>query len=684
MVQVSDFAHSSGAYNEQLLPQKVLAEDGGAYRSNNENDPAAINRVPISDAERYALAGDTNKKVGGEPIIGSAGGAAAAPRSRSALALKSVNGGSSNNNIGTIGDGMTTNSAASSSAAATSKSNSATALQMMSSARTSTRSQAAAAAASTATTTNSSAGAGVKQNPYSSSSSAAIARPSSSSSSSTSSRAQSSATTATAYPQKFDIYVDSKPAAERRPSSSSTAAVSSGSSRGKPFAGEAPMSTQPAQLHGPGGGASRRPSATSQQQQHYEFEIDRMQTDFEHVQLETAAAGGVGNAKHAASATSPSGGAHTGVTEAWAWSQQPGPAPAVHISTPTPHTVAAVHNNNYNHHQQQYNQQMQQLDQQHQQGNGAAAESEPMCISTPPDQVLRGSRECGNKPLGTLETMHDMLNNSFSVVDNGGGAAGAAAQRINGSNGAVNAANRWAQDVPESVATKGNNSLVAKVWVVRYVDYTSKYGLGFLFNTGSAGVYFNDSTKIVLSADGTVFQYTERRRRDSSMGSEHSSQKHLITSYPPELQKKVTLLKHFRNYLVDQQKNSSKSANGGGGSSSGGGGGDSDAGSMAGNPGLIRDGMVSEGGACASVKFGQSSTRYSSIEENNYASQRSGGGNLQQQAPVSPLAMQLGDEDEEGDADVDMPFLKKWVRTKHAILFRISNRTVQVVFYDRR
>ena len=30
----------------------------------------------------------------------------------------------------------------------------------------------------------------------------------------------------------------------------------------------------------------------------------------------------------------------------------------------------------------------------------------------------------------------------------------------------------------------------ANVWVSRYVDYTSKYGLGFLLNTGSAGVYF--------------------------------------------------------------------------------------------------------------------------------------------------------------------------------------------------
>jgi hypothetical protein len=54
------------------------------------------------------------------------------------------------------------------------------------------------------------------------------------------------------------------------------------------------------------------------------------------------------------------------------------------------------------------------------------------------------------------------------------------------------------------------------VWVVRYVDYTTKYGLGFLFNTGSAGVYFNDSTKIVLSPDGLVFQYIERKKNESN------------------------------------------------------------------------------------------------------------------------------------------------------------------------
>jgi len=31
-----------------------------------------------------------------------------------------------------------------------------------------------------------------------------------------------------------------------------------------------------------------------------------------------------------------------------------------------------------------------------------------------------------------------------------------------------------------------------------------------------------------------------------------------------------------------------------------------------------------------------------------------------------------------------IPFLKKWVKTRHAILFRLSNKTVQVVFFDKR
>lgn len=117
----------------------------------------------------------------------------------------------------------------------------------------------------------------------------------------------------------------------------------------------------------------------------------------------------------------------------------------------------------------------------------------------------------------------------------------------------------------------------------------------------SSGVYFNDSTKTVLEANGETFQYIERRKSEegeSPRQKEAQAVTYALSSYPEHLQKKVTLLKHFNNYLVEQQKK---------------------------NEG---DGFV----------------------------------------------------DPEGSNFV---FIKKWVRTKHAILFRLSNQTVQIVFYDQ-
>ncbi len=36
------------------------------------------------------------------------------------------------------------------------------------------------------------------------------------------------------------------------------------------------------------------------------------------------------------------------------------------------------------------------------------------------------------------------------------------------------------------------------VWVKKWVDYSTKYGMGYLMSNGSFGVFFNDSSKIVL------------------------------------------------------------------------------------------------------------------------------------------------------------------------------------------
>jgi polo-like kinase 1 len=169
-------------------------------------------------------------------------------------------------------------------------------------------------------------------------------------------------------------------------------------------------------------------------------------------------------------------------------------------------------------------------------------------------------------------------------------------------------------------------------WVSRYVDYTSKYGLGFLLNDGryvilfrslaifillrtqiipifcfSSGVYFNDSTKTVLEADGESFQYVERKKSltESTRRGEPVISGHTLSVYPDHLQKKVTLLKHFRNYLIEQQKKAD------------------------------HEEFLDESVSHPSRSSGQ------------------------------PLT-----------------YLKKWVRTKHAIFFRLSDYTVQIVFYD--
>jgi POLO box duplicated region len=145
-------------------------------------------------------------------------------------------------------------------------------------------------------------------------------------------------------------------------------------------------------------------------------------------------------------------------------------------------------------------------------------------------------------------------------------------------------------------------------WVTRYVDYTSKYGLGFLLNDACSGVYFNDSTKTALEADGDTFQYIERRKLEddgTSRRGETVLETYSLDDYPESLTKKVTLLQHFRNYLLEQQ-------------------------------------MKSEGDDFTG--FRRSSDAFSRTE---------------------------------------LVYVKKWVRTKHAIMFFLSNKTVQVVFYDQ-
>ncbi len=78
-------------------------------------------------------------------------------------------------------------------------------------------------------------------------------------------------------------------------------------------------------------------------------------------------------------------------------------------------------------------------------------------------------------------------------------------------------------------------------WVKKWVDYSSKYGLGYLLSNAATGVFFNDSTKIIIDPNGHTFYYYERKTVTASEKQDVMTT-HTLTEYPKELQKKVTLL----------------------------------------------------------------------------------------------------------------------------------------------
>ena len=140
-----------------------------------------------------------------------------------------------------------------------------------------------------------------------------------------------------------------------------------------------------------------------------------------------------------------------------------------------------------------------------------------------------------------------------------------------------------------------NNVNPSDVYVVKWVDYSSKYGLGYLLSNHNVGIFFNDLSKIVCNPKGTNFLFVERNPNDRI---ELITPHFFNEDFNKELNKKVTLLNHFKKYLLEEENENI-----------------------------------------------QTNEKYN-INEKNYV------------------------------------YVKKWMRTKQAILFRLSNKIIQVCFLD--
>ena len=96
----------------------------------------------------------------------------------------------------------------------------------------------------------------------------------------------------------------------------------------------------------------------------------------------------------------------------------------------------------------------------------------------------------------------------------------------------------------------GNSS---NVHDIKWVDYSSKYGFGYLLNNGHVGVYFNDSTIIIYKPNGTNFFYIKENTKEKGIiVKEHKFKE----NFDEDLNKKIIILENFKAYLLEENKNS--------------------------------------------------------------------------------------------------------------------------------
>ena len=165
----------------------------------------------------------------------------------------------------------------------------------------------------------------------------------------------------------------------------------------------------------------------------------------------------------------------------------------------------------------------------------------------------------------------------------------------------------------------------AEFFVTKWVDYSSKFGLGYLLNNGFIGVYFNDCTKIFFNPKTNNINYIERK-----IGSE----KDMIYSFslngaPKEMQKKIIIFQNFKKYFEEEIKNDKE-----------------------------KEEKEKEEKEDTKIKMCKTSKK-----------------------KVKRLDKKTTQKEDKSKEEENV-YVRKWMKTKQAIIFRLSNKTIQVGFKD--
>ena len=169
----------------------------------------------------------------------------------------------------------------------------------------------------------------------------------------------------------------------------------------------------------------------------------------------------------------------------------------------------------------------------------------------------------------------------------------------------------------------------AEIYVTKWVDYSSKYGLGYLLNNGYIGVYFNDCSKILFNPKANDISYVERQT---------TKEKDMVYSFqlngaPKELQKKIIIFQNFKKYFEEEIKSDKE-----------------------------KEEKEKEGKVDKEEQLKMCKTT--------------------KKKPKKLEKTKTTVKDDDIIKYEEAIYLRKWMKTKQAMIFRLSNKTIQVGFQD--
>ena len=174
-----------------------------------------------------------------------------------------------------------------------------------------------------------------------------------------------------------------------------------------------------------------------------------------------------------------------------------------------------------------------------------------------------------------------------------------------------------------------------EVWVTKWVDYSNKYGLAYILNNGLIGAYFNDNTKILFNSKNKKITYVERKISEK----EELLYTFSTDEYPFEIESKIFLFEQFKNFLEDD------------------------------------------------VKIKHSASMSKSTEKNKESKGSIKRFNTTKVNNSINKSKEINENDnfdlKNNYEEIDFIYVKKWLKTKHAMIFRFSNKIIQSCFQDR-